>query len=946
MASALEVVAVCVEWARAKNILKADPVEGPWNCFSAEHMQKKFDAGHAYLGVAGNMFFFDLKVWAMDGVEVALIEAQAYANKYFKVAEALQYYAYLDAPAGSPAASPPASSQQGPKFEWQVPVCAAATGPTLQTATVGPRGKWRKISADSQAYGFLYVLATLIRKTPWTKASKTVLDLLATMARHCPMDVLPFLLTADLSKQLFLKSFQIMENFKKFEEEQGVSGWKMCCLFNQARKMVDQTKDVNDALVDFFGSIEFAATSEYRTENLKKKLGRDCLIFFDRAMTAGLAGLMPRCRIDLGPRNALDMLSKMIKISQCTAAGFEETELPGGFRCVMELLFVRMKTGITSEDIAGRSLARDEIPVLIGTVKLVRHLLEKFSFNGKAEAKVLANLDSPLAWFEGTRSSSEALMIVRPSCKALHTFITGLYAGKWDHVFREMAEVVGKRKLDTTIANHGRFRLREDIENVYNKEKQQQENAAKFAASGAPATPVVEVLAASSQEEAQGTASEAESEVDTENKEHKLKAARAKHVQAALGDAVRFVQRPALKSDFVTLFSESLLVQNRTAFRQDDETASSWRHGWLYECCADQEPKIADKSKNHIRAVSPQPDAPMAKMFFEAVLSIATENDILLAPNGRSAGASRTLLGLLSKPGSSDALNITYKEHASKGRSRLHEVVHIATTKPCGLQPARARLYYQLTTTASDSIIQAADMEATDKVEQQEKLAIMGEDNLLPTEKMLKPTEKVVLFHWEKPQEVYEEMLHHLRLTGLTTASCGRLQLLKACVNRQVKCLALYRNETHHHILQRDLFAWMLEESLTNPQTAYYLTRKDLIEQLGLTPDDSAVPGKAGGKGGAGAGHGKGGKTRAPRVRMAPRRMAARARGKRKKARARRRRRRRRQSRPTKSPRPEQAKRKQRQNPQERPKERPRARPRRRPREVQRLRRTRPRSCE
>jgi hypothetical protein len=98
-------------------------------------------------------------------------------------------------------------------------------------------------------------------------------------------------------------------------------------------------------------------------------------------------------------------------------------------------------------------------------------------------------------------------------------------------------------------------------------------------------------------------------------------------------------------------------------------------------------------------------------------------------------------------------------------------------------------------------------MDMPGKVEQQEKAAILGLDDMLQTEKMMRPKDKVQLFHWEKTQEVYEEMLHHLQLTGLTTASCGRLPLLKACVRMHVKCLALYRNETHHDILQRDLFA-------------------------------------------------------------------------------------------------------------------------------------------
>ena len=753
---------------------------------------------------------------------------------------------------------PPGSE---PQFEWQVPVTAAAIGATLVDATLGPRGKWRKISADSQVYGFLYALSTVIRKTPWTKATNKVLELLEAMAMHCPIEVYPFAVTPDLSKELFLKSFQIMENFSIKKEEQGSTGWKMCCYFHQARKMVDPTKDVNDALVDFFGKVTFGASSECKKDNLNK-LGRECLMFYDRVVTAGVTDLMPRCRIDLAPNNALDQLSKMIKISQTAAVSFDESEFPTGFRHVIQLLFVRMKSCVASEDVSVRTLARDEIPTLIGIVKLVKHLLGKFRFNGKAEAQVLANLGSAMDWFEKPPPTSEELMIVRASCRALRVFIMALYAGKWDHVFRELTEAGGsRRRMDATIANHTRFRLKEDVESIYDREKLQQENAAKFAASSLPiAEPVVEVPAASSQDAADNfdIESEAESEVG-EDKEKKLMAARAKHVQAALEDAVRLVKRPSMKADYVALFRESLLVQNRNNFRPDDSSCS-WRHGWFYDCSADQEPKIGDKSKHIVRAISPQPDAPVVKMFFEAVLSIVQDNDILIAPNARSAGASRTLLSSLSKAASTDILNIIYKEYPSRGRSRLHEMVHLASTKSFGLQPARARLHYQWTTTASDSIVQAADLEMPDKVEQQEKLAILGSEHLLHFEKMLKPTEKVELFHWEKPQEVYEEMLHHLRLTSLTTASCGRVQLLKACVKMQVKCLALYRSEKHYDILQRDLSAWMLEESLTNPQAAYYLSRKDLIEQLGLTPDAGApgVPpaivkdgdGKSTGKGG------------------------------------------------------------------------------------------------
>ena len=165
----------------------------------------------------------------------------------------------------------------------------------------------------------------------------------------------------------------------------------------------------------------------------------------------------------------------------------------------------------------------------------------------------------------------------------------------------------------------------------------------------------------------------------------------------------------------------------------------AWRHGWLYDCCADQEPRIAEKARHCVKTVPPQPDVPVAKMFFEAVLTVAKENDILIAPNARSAGASKALLPSLGTKAATycgDVLNIIYKEYAGRSRCRLHEIVHVSATKTVGSLPPQPRLHYQLTTTASDTIVQADDMEMPDYVEQQEKAAIAGTENLLQAERI------------------------------------------------------------------------------------------------------------------------------------------------------------------------------------------------------------------
>ena len=311
-ATALDAVDICIAWAKARKVLRADPVQGSRTIFDIEECKKKFEGGHAYEGVACNIFSFNLKQWAVLNQKVSLVEAKDYAQKNFPTDQLLKYYNHLVKGDEAPKADPP-------KLGFQVSVAVLATGSTKQEASLGAHGAWRKISADPQTYGFLYALSEMIKKTPATPATIKVMEVLEEMALHYPIDVYPFMLEPEIERNIFLKSFQIMENFRKREEEQAPSAWKICCLWDQGRQMIDGQKDVNDGLVELFSTIEFAASSEYKMENLKKKIAKDCLTFYDRAVAAGIDDLMPRVRIELSPKNALDQLSKMVKISQVAA---------------------------------------------------------------------------------------------------------------------------------------------------------------------------------------------------------------------------------------------------------------------------------------------------------------------------------------------------------------------------------------------------------------------------------------------------------------------------------------------------------------------------------------------------------------------------------------------------------------------------------------------------
>ena len=48
-------------------------------------------------------------------------------------------------------------------------------------------------------------------------------------------------------------------------------------------------------------------------------------------------------------------------------------------------------------------------------------------------------------------------------------------------------------------------------------------------------------------------------------------------------------------------------------------------------------------------------------------------------------------------------------------------------------------------------------------VTREQKLAILGPDSLTATQKNVEMGDQVVLFHWEKPVKLWEEIFHHLR---------------------------------------------------------------------------------------------------------------------------------------------------------------------------------------
>ena len=111
-----------------------------------------------------------------------------------------------------------------------------------------------------------------------------------------------------------------------------------------------------------------------------------------------------------------------------------------------------------------------------------------------------------------------------------------------------------------------------------------------------------------------------------------------------------------------------------------------------------------------------------------------------------------------------DDLIIQYIEQAKPGTRNSHEIVHAAQTKNMQA-PTRPRKHFRLTTTASNCMIMVTDCVPHPDhwlVKKQEKVAILGEDALIPPgETSAAAHSLMTCFHWEKSKEMWEDIFHH-----------------------------------------------------------------------------------------------------------------------------------------------------------------------------------------
>ncbi len=117
-------------------------------------------------------------------------------------------------------------------------------------------------------------------------------------------------------------------------------------------------------LVDFFQGFELAASSEHK--KLDKKLAKEALTVYDRIMSAQAEEILIFSKIQFGPANFLDRLSKLIAISQRVSASFvkaaSSAEQAVRLTFVLRYLLARMEIGHLEPNVGVLALRSTELP--------------------------------------------------------------------------------------------------------------------------------------------------------------------------------------------------------------------------------------------------------------------------------------------------------------------------------------------------------------------------------------------------------------------------------------------------------------------------------------------------------------------------------------------------------------------------------------------------------
>ena len=272
-------------------------------------------------------------------------------------------------------------------------------------------------------------------------------------------------------------------------------------------------------------------------------------------------------------------------------------------------------------------------------------------------------------------------------------------------------------------------------------------------------------------------------------------------------------------------------------------------HAWIMDPAADSEPAL--QAGEGVWAKNPPVNKPLSDAFFRAAgrlsvspqlrdTSFVTMSFAPLLAEHMTTSITKTLGGEFFDSMQADHLVIVYKE-PKKGRGqrrcRSHLVdrclAYVSKTASAAIEEAnskgRTRLALTSTSTMSDAILNAARRGDTPDIDGSAvslrmKRDILSENGMLKLEQQeveSSPESMAILFHQEKPQSLWREILHHYHVSTLCTATPGCGDLLLAAFDLGVPSVALCKNEAHVSFLQTRLAKHISTSTMNEASTHY-----------------------------------------------------------------------------------------------------------------------------
>ena len=848
------------------------PVPGSNALFEQDAFLKEMVEQNAeYKGRAHTLFSVCCDAHAMRNVQVSMHDVSRYRDEHF--------------------------SQLSGKdvVRWKHAITVAVTADTVDAVKKMEPGApvlhlFRKISMDVMIYAFFLEF--------WERLNNHYKHHGATptnfwdAARHVPINFVYFEPGADFEQEIYVHAMQIMEDFRSSEETHAPRAWALCQMWAEARRMQTNSGDNADdgvaGTVALLSKIKYSKHSDYvdkATRSINKRLLSDGLVLHERAVAADVGDILEQAGVLFGTNTPLSSMSKLVKLSQMvTAASQSRKSDPSRLlRMTVQLMFMRLRLNLTSPGEGISTLAKTEIPRCMLVAEMFTAGLGKVSLEGEPQ-HVTEFLLTSLNAVPGKASMLEQLAkeAVRPSARGALTWTHSLLIGNLDIVLKEIVHQNFKTKTIDELMSHAKLgfteavmdklsleaeeakrrqlaQLAEDknlsaemLEDLSNALDGKDTAAAGLISEGAAPTPVAIVAVEPT------SAQEAEPDTQEADPAAQLAQAREIFVTSLAKQYVRLAKRPAVDDD-AKIWQDTIadLIEGFFAVARGGTSC----HAWIVDPAADSEPAL--QPGEGIWARSPPVNKAMADAFFRAAGRVSvSQRDAscvamsfapLLAEHA-TATITKILGGEFFDSMQADHLAIVYKEQKkSKGqrRSRTHVVerclAFVSKTASAAMEIANSkgctRMALTGTSTMSDAILNAPRRGDTpDEIHGgaaslRTKLDVLGETGLLrgeAAELESHPNGPAILFHQEKLQSLWREILHHYHVSTLCTATPGCGDVLIAAFDLGIPAAALCKSDVHLSFLQDRLAKHILQETM-NPESQHYQSDYALAKSCELS---------------------------------------------------------------------------------------------------------------